>query len=266
VNITDRALARTILNAIESTGTKMPKVAAAYAHATKISDASHALGIPPNALALAVAAALNDDRDPGDDPEVRRIVTTNAFANPGITQAVDAQAFEGFRTVCRDNIDEIVKALQKPFDAAAATLAEAHSRIGDVPLEDTATIMRKGADVAEVWAKATAAVKVIDAAEAGWQALGEITRTATSDRRYVVLRIADVPYSEWISSELEGKKLKPWDAMLAGLALSLPTVSEYRERVAVIEAGAASEAAEYAADQQAYLTNRRPADRKGNVL
>src|SRR5450830_207377 len=126
MNITDRATARTLLNAIETTGARMRKVASGYAHATKISDTRHALGIPQDALPLAVLAALDDDRDPGDDPEVRRIVTTNAIANPGITQAVDAHAFEGFRAVCQHNLDGIVKALRTPFDVAAATLAEAH--------------------------------------------------------------------------------------------------------------------------------------------
>jgi len=257
MNLSDRATARTLLSAIESTGASMPKVAAAYAHATKISDSVNALGIPQDALALAVSAALEDDRDPGDDPEVRRIVTTNAFANPAVAQAVDAQAFEGFRAVCRHNLDAIVVALRTPFDAAAATLAEAHARIGDVPLEDTGAIMRRGEDIAEVWAKATTAVKVIEAADAGWQALGEITRASSSDQRYRVLRIADVPYSEWISSELEGKKLKPWDAMLAGLTLSLPTMSEYRQRVAVIVAGHAGVAEQDARRQLAHATNRR---------
>jgi len=235
--MTDRATARTLLSALETTGANMPKVAAAYAHATKISDSVHALGIPQDALALAVSAALEDDRDPGTCPEVQRIVATNAFANPGITVAVDAQAFEGFRAVCRHNLDAIVKALRTPFDAAAATLTEAHARIGDVPLEDTGTIMRKGADVAEVWAKATAAVKVIDAAEAGWQALGTITGASSSDQRYRVLRIAVVDHATWVEREFEGQKLSPWDATRAGLALSLPTVSEYRQRVAAIEAG-----------------------------
>jgi len=260
MNLSDRATARTLLNALETTGANMPKIAASYSHATKISDAGHLLGIPQDALALAVSAALEDDRDPGDDPEVRRIVTTNAFANPGIAQAVDAQAFGGFRAVCRHNLDAIVKALRTPFDVAAATLAEAHSRIGDVPLEDTGTIMRKGTDVAEVWAKATAAVKVIEAAEAGWQALGTITGASAGDPRYRVLRIASVDFATWTEREFEGMKLSPWDATRAGLSLSLPTVSEYRQRVAIITAGRAGVAHQDERARNASLTNRRIED------
>ena len=257
MNITDRATARTILGAIESTGANVPKVAAAYAHATKISDAANALYIPQDALTLAVVAALEDDRDPGNDEEVRRIVTTNTFANPGITQAIVAHAFDGFVAVCQSNLDAIVKALRKPFDAAAATLAEAHTRIGDVPIEDTGTIMRRGGDIAAVWAKATAAVKVIDAADAGWQALGTITRTSSSNRLYRVLRFADVNHATWTEREFEGMKLSPWDAIRAGLAPSLPTMSEYRQRVAVIVAGHAGVAEQDARRQLAHDTNRR---------
>jgi hypothetical protein len=252
--------ARILLNALSSTGAKAPKIAAAFEHATKIATTVRSLGTPPGAMVAAVAEALDDDRDPADDPEVQRLVTTNGFVNPGLMAEVEAIAFNDFAGVCTRDSDDIVTALRAPFDVAAATLAQAHNRIGDVPLEDTDTIMRRGDDIAAVWAKATAAAKVVDTITAGWAALGELTRTVPTDQRYRVLRIATVDYATWTEQELERSKLKPWDAIRAGLTLSLPTVSEYRQRVAAIEAGHAVDAHQDARARNASLTNRRIED------
>ena len=234
MNISDRSTASVLIGSIGSTGATAPKIADAYAHAVQISKSASELYIPQDSLSLAVFAALEDGRDPGNDEEVRRIVATNTFANPGITQSLDTLAWEGFRTVCRSNLLTAVKAMRVPFDAGAATLAKAHALIGDVPLEDTATIIARGGEVAEAWAQATKAVKVIDAADNALQALGTITRTSSNDRRYRVLRLAEVDYATWITLELEGRKVSPWEAVRMGLTLSLPTVAEYRERVSVI--------------------------------
>ena len=259
MNISDRSNATVLISAIESTGAAAPKIAAAYARAVKISEAAKSLSVPQDALAIAVFAALEAGRDPGADEEVRRVLALNAVANPGITTAVDAQAFETFRGVCRTSSATVIKALRVPFDAAAVTLAGAHALIGDVPLEDTATIVARGGAAADAWARATGAVRVIDAALTGWQALGTITGTSSSDRRYRVLRLAEVDYSTWVDRELEGSKMKVWDVVRAGLTLSLPTVTEYRERVAVITA---AEANLERLDQQAgqdRMTGRIPA-------
>jgi hypothetical protein len=252
--------ARILLNALSSSGAKAPKIAAAFEHATKIATTVRSLGTPPGAMVVAVAAALEDDRDPADDHEVQRLVTMNGFASPGIMAEVEAIAFDDFAGVCTRDRDDIVTALRAPFDVAAATLAEAHNRIGDIPLEDTGAIMRRGDDIAAVWAKATAAAKVIDTITAGWAALGELTRTVPADQRYRVLRLAAVDYATWTEREFAGKKLSPWDATRAGLTLSLPTVSEYRQRVAAIEAGHAADAHQDERARNAALTNRRIED------
>ena len=261
MSLSDGTIAAPLLSALTTTGVKAPKVTAAFEHATKIATTVRSLGTPPGAMVAAVAEALDDDRDPVDDPEVQRLVTTNGFVNPGLMAEVEAIAFNDFAGVCTRDRDDIVTALRAPFDVAAATLAEAYERIGDVPLEDTGAIMRRGDDIAAVWAKATAAAKVIDTITAGWAALGELTRTVPTDQRYRVLRIAAVDFATWTEREFEGQKLSPWGAMCAGLALSLPTVSAYRQRVAVITAGHAADAhQDERALKAAALTNRRIED------
>ena len=170
-----------------------------------------------------------------------------------------ALAYDRFREVCHAHADRLVKAWRDPFDAGAATLVTAHERIGSVPLEDTATIMRRGDDIAAVWTTALAASATIDDIAAGWMALHHFTRQVANDRRHRVLRTIDVDYQTWTEQSLADRTLSPWDAVLAGLALQLPTVAEYRERVRTIEDGARRTAEREAQAAHDRLTGRRVA-------
>ncbi len=114
------------------------------------------------------------------------------------------------------------------------TLAKCHQRIGSIPLEDTNTIMAKGADIASVWAKATDAVRAINDISQGWVDLARLTGWAPVDRRYAVLRIAVVSYPQWVDLELE-ENPDAWAVQCAGLTLSLADGPEYVRRVDVIE-------------------------------
>ena len=76
-------------------------------------------------------------------------------------------------------------------------------------------------------------------------ALGEFTHLAANDQRHRLLRIAAVDYPTWQDQHLAGGRkstITPWEAVLAGLTLSLPTFKQYRERVATIIDGAQQEA------------------------
>lgn len=236
MNITDRSTATQIITAITTTEAKVPKtVTDTYARAVKLSEATRNLSAGSGALAVAVAAALEDGRDPTADPEVQRVLTASQLANDGVMQAVDGIAFDRFRDVCREHADTIVAALRKPFDQAAAALNEAHDRIGSVPLDNTAAIIAKGGDAADAWASAQAASATIEAVVSGWSALGDFTRLAPLAPRYRTLRLAAVDLDTWHNHRLAHGTATPWEAVLAGLDLHLPTFSEYRDRVRSLE-------------------------------
>ena len=256
MNLSARATAITIVDAIKATGTKAPKITEAFDKATRISTAAHGLGLPSGTLIAAVADALGDDRDPAADPEVGRIVTLSAIAGEGVMQGVTAIAFDDFRAVCSDERDDLVNAWQTPFDASVATLEAAHDRIGHLALDETGPILAKGGDIATVWAQARAAAGTIDTIAAGWIALGTFTRAVSDDPRRRALRLVDVDYTTWVEAKLEHKRLTPWDAVLAGLTLSLPTFDEYRQRIARITAEVADAERAFHADALAYATGR----------
>ena len=258
MNITDRATAQQILNAFTATGATAPKaLIAAHERTTRLSEGVRALSTPPEAIFAAVAAAIERGDDPGADAEVQRILTSTQIQNAGVMAGVDDLAFGAFREACTAHTDAIIAAWRKPFDAAAAVLADAHQRLGNVGLEDTSTIIAKGADAADVWAKATAAVKVIEAIRHGWLGLVGITRAAPEDRNYTVLRIAAVDYPTWTAQQLHGRKVGAWDAVLAGLTLALPSPAEYRQRVNTITKAQEAEARQTASVAHDYATGRR---------
>lgn len=260
MNISERSTARQIITTLQDSGAKIPKpVDAAWQRTVRMSEALQAMPYPGDELPVAVAAAIEAGRDPSADAEVQRLLTGQQIAgNQGIMQSVEAIGYEQFQQVCREQADAIVQALRIPFDQAATALAEAHGRIGNAPLGDTDAIVRQGGDAAATWAKATAAAATVDQIVNGWTTLATFTRLVQLDPRYSALRLAAVTYETWMSSELQHRRLTPWEAATSELSLSLPTITEYRARIAAIEAGHALAAQQAEAAMKDQLRTFRP--------
>jgi hypothetical protein len=137
--------------------------------------------------------------------------------------------------VFREHADGIVTAWVKPFDQAAKALAAAQGVLGHVALDDTVSILAKGGNAAEVWAQAQGAAQTIASIEHAWQELARLTRLASIEPRYPVLRIASVDAQTWDAHNLHSRKISAWEALQEGLSLSLPTMGEYRQRIANLQ-------------------------------
>ncbi|MEP7194445.1 MAG: hypothetical protein ABI903_16490 [Actinomycetota bacterium] len=234
MNLTDRAAIGQIIAATVTTSAKpISAVVDSHASAVKYSTAARNLGVPQGVLAAAVTAALQRGDDPASCPEVQRVATASQISGEGVSQGVDAIVFETFREAAHNNADQLVESWRVPFDKAAATLTAAHQSIGNLALDDAAAIMLKGGDIAKVWGEAREAAATIDRIIMGWSALGEFTRLANRDQSWNVLRLAVVDL-DTIGS-LDPRKISPWEAVLAGLELDLPTFTEYQQRVRAIE-------------------------------
>jgi len=267
MNLSDRSNATQLVTALDKTGAKTPAaVTESYATTIRVSDAVRAIGVRPETVYAAIAAALTRGDDPASDAEVQRILASGQISNGGVIAGVDDIAFSRFREVCTEHADQIVLALRKPFDTAAKTLIDAHQVLGSIDLADTDTVVRKGDNAASKWAQATAAAATVKNIVLGWAALAAFTGRTSDNIRHQVLRISAPSYEQWMSQELEGKHADPWALVILGLDLALPTMSGYRDRVAVIAQGAQQVAAEQEEDERAYLTGRRPTDRKVTVL
>ncbi|MDI1288844.1 MAG: hypothetical protein PSX37_02685, partial [bacterium] len=201
------------------------------------------------------AAALVRGDAPAADPEVQRIIVGQQLGNEGIARGVDAIAYDRFREACHANADKLVLSWRVPFDAAAADLVTAHQAIGDLALDDSTAIMLKGGDIAAIWTSARAAVAAIDVLVMGWSALGDYTRLAARDPRWTLLRLAAIDPPEF--GGFAKRRIGPWDLVLAGEALTLPTFAEYHSRIRVIGTAVADLAAQSADRNKASLAGRR---------
>jgi len=242
MNITDRTSATQLINSLAQTGAKTPVVVTeAWSTTARLSRGVREIGVYPEVIYDAVASALERGKDPAADREVQRILASGRISNEGVIAGVDNIAYDRFRKVCVDHADEIVDALREPFDAAVKRLTEAHVAIGPIDLADTDTVARRGDTTASMWAVATAAVAAIGNIVTGWMALGEFADVVTLNPRHQVLRIAAPTFEQWETHGLEGRHAEPWVLLNEGLDLSLPTFSEYRYRIAVIEQGPVSQ-------------------------
>lgn len=247
-----QAAARQVFTFTEKAGIRLPKpVLDARAKVDKI-RAGVAL-IPPfnrDGVAIAVADALARDADPAFDPKVARAIALAAITMPAVIDNVESAAFELLWEACREEQDALVDELRKPFDKAAAVLVAAHKRIGDLDLKaDSQAILKLGTDVAAVWAGAIEADREILDIIVAWNSLSRFLSGTggTADARWVNLRLVNPPAEVWNDLDLERNRLDPWDAVRAGLALTLPTLTGVDERRAAIAAQRAELAAAAAA-------------------
>ncbi len=229
--------ARQLFQAAQTLDVKFPKpVAEAREQVEAVRAAVE--GIPQHdreGVARAVADALIEGADPLTDPGVARALTLAAITQPGVIDHVEISAFSRLWEACHEHQDAMVHAMQKPFDTAADVLVSAHERIGDLDLKtDSEAILRKGGDIAKAYTGAVEASATIDAVILAWSMLGQFVGNSQPDVRWVALRITNPPEGVFDELDLSRKSLTAWDAVRAGLSLTLPTLPEYTERRAAI--------------------------------
>lgn len=233
--------ASTILNTMSTLGVNPPRaVAEAHDLAKRmLSQSDRLLNVAQGSLAVAVANALEAGVDPASDKEVQRLVTAAAISNQGVSQGVEGFVSDKLAAVFTAHADAVVKALSKPFDAAAGKLLDAHNVLGSVNLADTAGVLARGGAAPAAWADATQAAGTIDSIRSAWVALATLVRRPP-EPHFFILQIADVDPQTWIDLGLTERKMRPWEIVCEGISnLSLPTLDEYRRRVASIATGRA---------------------------
>jgi hypothetical protein len=232
---------RAIITASEQVGAKLPPaVVEAYDRTTRHSQKAAAIYPPAGALAAAVVAALDADRDPAADPTVQRLLAAQQLggSDRGAVRGVQSLLEQQLQDVCRAQAGAIVKAWRRPFDAAAATLVKAHERLGDIDLDDTGTVVQQGGDAAAVWASARAALSAIAQINDAWFSLAQLTRFASDNPHLAALRITSASpeqYAAWVDDK-RGRRAGAWEMVAAGLPLSLADGSEFARRCSAIEA------------------------------
>jgi len=233
MNLSENAHIRAIVASAAATGIKLPgPVTAAVERAARLAAAVRSVDQPEHALYEAIAAAVDAGIDPAADTGVQRVLTGRSLATEGVMRGTDQVGATATIAVLHEHRDTIVQLGRKPFAAAAAALLEAHVVLGGAELDDAAAILPMGANAADAWASARRAVGVIRAIGDGWVALAGLIGVPLDPAR-AVLRIAEVQPDGW--ADLDTRKADPWQAIQAGLILTLPTLREYVDRNRAID-------------------------------
>jgi hypothetical protein len=186
----------------------------------------------------AVLNSLAAGRDPATDPAVIEVVVRRSLSE--ITDGLEWQLAIRVQTLADDHADELLSLFDEPFKRAATTIEQAADQLGDVSLDDTATVLARGGDAAGTWAAAQNAVSTIDTIVTTRKVLGNLARRLEVDPRYRLLALADVPPDVFLDEQLGGTTLGPWDIARRGWTLSLATPTVLRQRIAAITAEQAS--------------------------
>jgi hypothetical protein len=260
-----QAAARQLFSTADALGIQLPKPvvdAREVVEKIRAGAATMAAGQSRTGVADAVGDALARGANPAKDRAVAEAITRDVITSQAVIDHVEDAAFDRLWETCGEQRDEIVAGLRAPFGTAAAVLTAAHQRIGDKDLSaDSEQILRLGGDVATVWSDAVQATKTIDSVVAAWVALGMFLHAANADRRWANLRLVSPDAATWDELGLSDRAITAWDALRAGVPLTMPTFAEFNERQAAIVEQRAEAQAALADDQLRYQTGRPPRSR-----
>lgn len=220
-----------IIATTQNLGQKVPaELVKAHDRSKNIVDRSSRIYASDKDLNAAMLTALDNDRDPAADPDVQRIVLSQAIGNEHRLQGIRSAVTDDLLQALATNANALVKLWQKPFDEAAHTIARTARILGPIKLEDAAAILEKGGNAAQLWTEAKQADGVIDSIMSAWTSLAIETQFAPNDRRLKMLRLTDPTLDQWESLDLIEQRLGAWDAHALGLTLSLADGPEFSAR------------------------------------
>lgn len=258
---TNQALAM-MRGAADHVGVPVPKALTdAVAHGADLVARAGALSADGDALANAVADALEAGRDPRSDKAVQAQLVGEQLAARDIARLVRDRADAATAAVMADVAPAYLEALAEPAATAGATLTEAVAALPpSIDLDDPASAAGLTPDSAAMWAAARAALTVLDAVRSAWSGAADAGGVARLNPNHRLSVLADLSAP---AHDALGSRATPWQIVSAGHSIVLATGSTYRERVQRI--ATEREQARAATEQQALYehTGKMPAGRIG---
>jgi hypothetical protein len=187
------------------------------------------------ALTTATYTAAADGRDPGDDPEVRRLLTLQQLDAIGVGRDLHTAATAAQADAIIDHAPAILDALAGVVDQADQVLADARPRLPrGVDLADRAGgVTLRGPDALAAWGAARAQVDRLDHVVTVWGQLAAATDGVqvppSNPSSPLVLAALDLDAFDALT--VRGHLA----AVLAGHPANLASPDEFRRRVAAID-------------------------------
>lgn len=221
-----------ILNTADRLGANIPKpVLTKWRKLTATRTSVKSLDTTSD-LPGAVLAAVEKGVDPTTDPGVQRAVTARAIGD--VRNEFNKVLNDRVEDFARTHAHDILAGFQKPFDAAALSIARCLDTLSDVALEDTEAALSRGGSAAAAWVDAQEADKTISTIQQTWKLLNLVAPTGLSNPRHQLLIISPVPPATFIDENLDKTSTRPWDVARRGWRLSLATPETLQERVNAI--------------------------------
>ena len=187
---------------------------------------------PPSTLELqaAIAAAVEAGDDPLSDPDVLELAARRELASGNVTHHLGEQA----RRLLIDNAVDLFAAFEPAFDRAADLLRDAHTALSSVDFRGAVPQPKPPA-----WDQAEVAERTITDIYNLWKILASSPCGAPFpySPRYSTLVWTNPSPQQWFQLRPDTEHVRPWDAVAAGLPLSLATSPDiYRARIAALDA------------------------------
>ncbi len=245
-----------ISQAVKAAGGKMPApVSRAIADRDRAVAAAQAMPAVLHADIIRRATdCLIADIDPLDDPELAKLVLGSSLVSDhGLDRHVGEEAGRRIAQALTEHAPAVTATLCEAAAKAGAVLTQAVAVLNGLDLDEVGAILGLGAPGAESWAAAKRATATISEAEAGWQALADVTRFADA-RGLRVHRLTDVSLA---TRAKLGNAPTPWQIVQAGAVVALP--ADGAELQARVDRHTAERAAEAVASQQSFKDSFRTA-------
>jgi hypothetical protein len=211
------------------------------------------------ATALAVAAALEDDRDPATDPAVLAALAREQLQALNAAAAVAQVGDERRAAAIAKHGPAIIASMVPVVDAADHALRQAHDRLPNLDLGDVHYVTRLPPQSMALWGAARDALARVDRVAVVWQAVVRAAGLTPLEPRSPYLPLILAPLDADALAALPDRT--PTAPAHAGHRLALATVDSYRQRVATVQAQQ-TRAARPGAQHDEEPTNDEPKQRR----
>lgn len=230
-----RAYAHLVTRTAHTLGVPLPAAFTAQLDAAnKLIETAEAIPGPAQ-LQAAVLNALATGRDYHTDKEVGRLLIDGVLVSQlNIVGAARQRAESDYEDALVEHADTILTGWSDALEPHAKALAAAADTLPTTNLDDTQTIISRGAVAMHHWAAAQEAIKAFRTATEGFMALAMTNRITVTKRNPLILTAADhAALGEAEATAMrDGVPIDAWLLARHTVPLRLATLSEFMQRTA----------------------------------
>ncbi len=207
-------------------GVDLPKLIAEALALTKTRPPELAAAPTTVELAAAIASAVQADRDPASDEDVRTLLARRQLSELNIGHQIAAHAAHQLGEAIKQNAEHIVNTWRVSLAVEAEALAAAKATVGAGDVEDITHMKNPTVPAAGAWATARTSGARFDTAAKSWWMLASVAGVACNPHRRALV-LGSVTLDQWRALP---DRPTAWEFLCAGGNLDLATFDSWAER------------------------------------